>query len=413
MCQYGNWKSMLTLLTLVLFNGFKLSLGRPPHCKYDSLHPPRWTIVSPDWRGRAASKFGWPLNAAHADLHLWFLLNHLRFPRKIVLCASLECSTYVPSLHTRHPAYPFPAWPDINVYARKSFIVQGSIPRILKSLFSPGGSDMSTAGTPFHNFFNSWTRGCKKMSIVSSNGDFGLGLIIVKQMKKLFVSKYGGKLYKTIIIGQTKCLDDCKLWGLPPSRARPILMFLEFRLKLGKFSSMNLHCLLSTIDCIFLSCDLFLECHLICFASSRQEYILRSLVIKEKYLKTPSGILVEPSMYRVLWHFGHSWSSAFSFQYKVLPQSQQWIVSCDSPNFINIVFISYEVLGHSLSAGRTSCFKNIRISSKQWWLTENNVHKDMRMTMNYNLLVFDPGNNGCPDCWSKSSYSWIWSTQAK
>jgi len=70
---------------------------------------------------------------------------------------------------------------------------------------------MLIVATLFHNFFNSRTSGYKKTSIVSSDEDFCPGIIIVKQMKNHFVTRYGGKLYNTIIISHTEYLEDWKL----------------------------------------------------------------------------------------------------------------------------------------------------------------------------------------------------------
>ena len=84
---------------------------------------------------------------------------------------------------------------------------------------------MSTGTTSFHSFFNSYISGCKKTLIVSSDGEFGLGIIIVKQMKNHYVTRYGDKLYNTIITSHIEYLEDWKLWGFSLSKEKPILMF--------------------------------------------------------------------------------------------------------------------------------------------------------------------------------------------
>ena len=159
--QYGSWNKMLICFTPVFFTWSCCEFGRPPSCRKDSLHAPRNLTVTPDWCTGAWLWFDRPLNAARAALQWWLGLSHLRLPKNIVLCASLEYSTNVPSPQTRHTADPFPVCPEIKVYAGKSCIVQMSMPRSMKLLFGPTGSDMSVACTPTQSFLSSCTSGCK------------------------------------------------------------------------------------------------------------------------------------------------------------------------------------------------------------------------------------------------------------
>jgi len=124
---------------------------------------------------------------------------------------------------------------------------------------------------------------------------------------------------------------------------------------------------------------------------SLQGYILSSLGIKGKCLRTLTGMKLLPKTYLELSHFGHCKRWPLSFQHRTHPFRQVWIVLNGSPSRSINRRASYLFFSNAFDRGKISSLKNESNLSMKELLTLWRCARFINTRTLVRMESFDPG----------------------